>query len=173
MARKVMRAVDGNLRGKTVAVLGLTFKPNTDDMREAPSLSLITALQDLGAKIRVYDPEGMEQAKKVLDNVTYCDDPYTCAEDAVAIAIVTEWEQFRALDFARLKKVMESAGAGRPPQRLPAGGNGPPRLQIRQRGPGGLGDRSLRLGTKSVTIAGLDSAIQGLFDKVDPRSARR
>jgi UDPglucose 6-dehydrogenase len=108
MARKVTRAVDGSLRGKTVAVLGLTFKPNTDDMREAPSLSLITALQDLGAKIRVYDPEGMEQAKKILDNVTYCDDPYACAENAVAIAIVTEWEQFRALDFARLKKVMET-----------------------------------------------------------------
>jgi UDPglucose 6-dehydrogenase len=108
MARKVSRAVEGSLRGRTVAVLGLTFKPNTDDMREAPSISLITALQDLGAKIRVYDPEGMEQATKVLENVTYCDDPYSCAENAAAIAIVTEWEQFRALDFDRLKKVMET-----------------------------------------------------------------
>jgi UDPglucose 6-dehydrogenase len=107
MARKVARAVGGDLRGKTVAVLGLTFKPNTDDMREAPSLALITALQDMGAKIRVYDPAGMQQAKKVLgDNVVYCDGPYSCAENAAAIVIVTEWEQFRALDFARLQRIM-------------------------------------------------------------------
>lgn len=106
MARKVTRAAGGSLRGKTVAVLGLTFKPNTDDMREAPSVALITALQDMGAKIQVYDPAGMEQAKKVLENVSYCDDPYVCANAASAIVIVTEWEQFRALDFARLKQVM-------------------------------------------------------------------
>ena len=107
MARKVAAALGGELRGKTVAVLGLTFKPNTDDMREAPSIPLITALQDMGAKVRAYDPTGMEQAKSVLSNVAFCKDAYDCAEGASALVIVTEWEQFRALDFARLKKVME------------------------------------------------------------------
>ena len=72
MARKVANALGGELRGKTIAVLGLTFKPNTDDMREAPSIPLITALQDMGAKVRAYDPVGMEQAKGVVDNVTFC-----------------------------------------------------------------------------------------------------
>ena len=106
MARKVAAAVGGPLRNRTVAVLGLTFKPNTDDMREAPSIALITALRDYGAHVRAYDPAGMEQAKLVLEDVTYCDGPYTCAEKADALVIVTEWEQFRALDFERLKKVM-------------------------------------------------------------------
>src|ERR1022692_3068025 len=107
MARKVATALGGELRGKTVAVLGLTFKPNTDDMREAPSIPLITALQDMGAKVRAYDPTGMEQAKPLMANVTFCKDAYACAEGASALVIVTEWEQFRALDFARLKQVME------------------------------------------------------------------
>jgi UDPglucose 6-dehydrogenase len=106
MARKVSAALGGELRAKTVAVLGLTFKPNTDDMREAPSIPLITALQDMGAKVRVYDPIGMEQAKAVIDNVTFCKDAYDCAQGASALVIVTEWEQFRALDFARLKEAM-------------------------------------------------------------------
>ncbi|HEY1473198.1 MAG TPA: UDP-glucose/GDP-mannose dehydrogenase family protein [Pseudolabrys sp.] len=107
MARKVAAAFGGELRGKTVAVLGLTFKPNTDDMREAPSIPLITALQDMGAKVRAYDPTGMEQAKGIFGNVTFCKDAYDCAQGAATLVIVTEWEQFRALDFARLKKVME------------------------------------------------------------------
>jgi UDPglucose 6-dehydrogenase len=106
MARKVAGALGGNLRGKTIALLGLTFKPNTDDMREAPSLTLITALKDLGAEVRAYDPVGMEQAKSLVEDITYCDGPYTCAEGADALVIVTEWEQFRALDFDRLKEVM-------------------------------------------------------------------
>jgi UDPglucose 6-dehydrogenase len=106
MARKVAAALDGQMRGKTVAVLGLTFKPNTDDMREAPSIPLIAALQDMGAVVRGHDPAGMEQAKAVLGDIAFCDDPYTCAEGADALVIVTEWEQFRALDFARLKAVM-------------------------------------------------------------------
>ncbi len=106
MAEKVAAATGGNLRGKTVAVLGLTFKPNTDDMRDAPSVDLIAALQEMGAKVRVYDPAGMEQAKNVLVDVVYCESPYSCAKDAAAIVIVTEWEQFRALDFARLKQAM-------------------------------------------------------------------
>jgi UDPglucose 6-dehydrogenase len=107
MARKVSAALGGNLRGKTIGVLGLTFKPNTDDMREAPSIPLITALQDLGATVRAYDPVGMEQAKSELPAIMYCDSPYVCAANADALVIVTEWEQFRALDLARLKKEMK------------------------------------------------------------------
>jgi UDPglucose 6-dehydrogenase len=106
MARKVASVFGGTLRGKTVSLLGLTFKPNTDDMRESPSIPLVTALQDLGANIRAYDPEGMEQARSELSNITYCDGPYSCAEGADALVIVTEWEQFRALDLARLKREM-------------------------------------------------------------------
>jgi UDPglucose 6-dehydrogenase len=105
MARKVANAV-GNLRGKTIAVLGLTFKPNTDDMREAPSIPLITALLDFGARVRAYDPVGLEQARSLFPNITLCDGPYACAQGADAIVIVTEWEQFRALDLDRLKSVM-------------------------------------------------------------------
>ena len=106
MARKVSSAFAGMLRGKTVAVLGLTFKPNTDDLREAPSIALITALQDMGARVRAYDPVGMEQAKQVLADVTYCRDPYDCVEEADAVVIVTEWEQFRALDLERVRDLM-------------------------------------------------------------------
>ena len=106
MARKVASVFGGTLRGKTVSVLGLTFKPNTDDMRESPSIPLITALQDLGAKIRAYDPEGMEQSKTELSDICYCDGPYSCADGADALVIVTEWEQFRALDLDRLKRAM-------------------------------------------------------------------
>jgi UDPglucose 6-dehydrogenase len=107
MARKVAQALGGEMRGKTVAVLGLTFKPNTDDMRESPSVPLITALQDMGAKVRAYDPAGMEQAKPLVSNVAFCRDAYDCANGASALVIVTEWEQFRALDFDRLKEIME------------------------------------------------------------------
>ena len=110
MARKVSSIFSGALRGKTVAVLGLTFKPNTDDMREAPSLALIAALQDWGARVRAFDPAGMNQAKALLDNVAYCNDPYDCAEDADALVIATEWEQFRALDLGRLRDLMACPG---------------------------------------------------------------
>jgi UDPglucose 6-dehydrogenase len=106
MARKVAAALGGQLRDKCVAVLGLTFKPNTDDMREAPSIALITALNDMGARVRAYDPAGMEQARALIGDVVYCDDAYACAEGADALVIVTEWEQFRALDLARLKQIM-------------------------------------------------------------------
>ncbi|MDR3465854.1 MAG: UDP-glucose/GDP-mannose dehydrogenase family protein [Xanthobacteraceae bacterium] len=106
MARKVAAALGGQLRGKTIGVLGLTFKPNTDDMREAPSIPLITALQDLGAHVQAYDPVGMAQARLELPAITYCDNPYSCAAKADALVIVTEWEQFRALDLARLKAEM-------------------------------------------------------------------
>ena len=84
-------------------MLGLTFKPNTDDMRDAPSIALITALQDAGAKVRAYDPEGMKQARAVLDDVEYASDAYACTEGADALVIVTEWDQFRALDLERVK----------------------------------------------------------------------
>jgi UDPglucose 6-dehydrogenase len=106
MARKLAVALGGSLRGKSIAVLGLTFKPNTDDMREAPSIPLITALQDMGARVRAYDPVGMAQARGVLPDVEFCDGPYSCAAAADALVIVTEWEQFRALDLARLKQTM-------------------------------------------------------------------
>ena len=106
MARKVSAVFSGALRGKTVAVLGLTFKPNTDDMREAPSLALITALQDMGARVRVFDPVGMSQARTVLENVVYCESAYDCADAVDALVIATEWEQFRALDLDRLRDLM-------------------------------------------------------------------
>jgi UDPglucose 6-dehydrogenase len=109
MARKVTSALGGSIRGKTIAVLGLTFKPNTDDMRDAPSIALVTALRDLGANVRAYDPAGMEQAKPLMPDIAYCDGPYSCAEGAHALVLVTEWEQFRALDFKRLKAIMASA----------------------------------------------------------------
>ena len=107
VARKVATALGGNLRGKTVALLGLTFKPNTDDMRDAPSISIVTALQDMGAKVRAYDPVGMERAKKIFSDVTYGQNAYDCATGADALVIVTEWEQFRGLDLDMLKRVMK------------------------------------------------------------------
>jgi UDPglucose 6-dehydrogenase len=107
MARKVSAIFTDGLRGKTIAVLGLSFKPNTDDMREAPSIPLITALQDMGARVRVFDPAGMEQAKTMLENVDYSESAYACAEGADALVITTEWEQFRALDLKRMQKLMK------------------------------------------------------------------
>jgi UDPglucose 6-dehydrogenase len=106
MARKVVAALDGTVRGKTIALLGLTFKPNTDDTRESPAIPLITALRDLGARVCAYDPAGMEQARQTLSDITYCDSVYAAAEGAHAVVIATEWEQFRALDLSRLKHVM-------------------------------------------------------------------
>ncbi|MGY3614460.1 UDP-glucose dehydrogenase family protein [Bradyrhizobium sp. USDA 10063] len=106
MSRKVANALGSDLRGKTIAVLGLTFKPDTDDMREAPSIPLIAGLLDFGAEVKAHDPVGMEQAKKELDGIEYCDDPYTCARGADALVIVTEWRQFRALDLERIKRAM-------------------------------------------------------------------
>lgn len=106
MARKVVAACGGSVRGRTVAVLGLTFKPNTDDMRGAPSLDIIRALQDQGARIRAYDPVGMEAARRLLENVTYAADPYDTARGADALVIVTEWDAFQELDFSRLHRLM-------------------------------------------------------------------
>ncbi|MEQ9662176.1 MAG: UDP-glucose/GDP-mannose dehydrogenase family protein [Parasphingopyxis sp.] len=108
MGRKVIRAMGGDVRGKTVAILGLTFKPNTDDMREAPSIAIIQALQDEGATIRACDPEGVEQAKRELQDVEFLADPYAAADGADALVIVTEWDQFRALDLSRMAKIMNA-----------------------------------------------------------------
>ncbi|MEP9351368.1 UDP-glucose/GDP-mannose dehydrogenase family protein [Xanthobacter sp. KR7-225] len=108
MARKVIHALGGTVRGKTIGVLGLTFKPNTDDMRDAPSISIITALQDAGAVVKAHDPEGVEQAKLVLEEVGYVETPYAAAEGADALVIITEWDAFRALDLKRIHTLMRS-----------------------------------------------------------------
>ncbi|MDR7036982.1 UDPglucose 6-dehydrogenase [Methylobacterium sp. BE186] len=108
MARKVIAACGGQVRGRTIALLGLTFKPNTDDMRDAPSLSIVAGLQDAGARVRAYDPEGMEQARALLPDIAYASDPYDCAEGADALVLITEWDAFRALDFDRLKTIMSA-----------------------------------------------------------------
>jgi UDPglucose 6-dehydrogenase len=106
MGRKVIQALGGEAQDKTVAILGLTFKANTDDMRDSPALAIIQALQDAGARINAYDPEGMEQAAKLLDGVTYCNDPYEAMDGAAAAVIVTEWDAFRALDFDRMRNLL-------------------------------------------------------------------
>jgi UDPglucose 6-dehydrogenase len=106
MGRKVVAACGGSVRGKSIAVLGLTFKPNTDDMRDAPSITVIAALQDAGARVRAFDPEGVEQAKSVLTDVEYAPDAYACAQGAHALVIITEWDIFRALDLGRLKAAL-------------------------------------------------------------------
>jgi UDPglucose 6-dehydrogenase len=108
MGRKVIKVMGGDVRGRTVAVLGLTFKPNTDDMRDAPSIAVIQALQDGGATIRACDPEGVEQAGKILNGVEFIDDPYVAATGADAVVIVTEWDAYRALDLKRLAGVMKT-----------------------------------------------------------------
>jgi len=106
MARKIVRAMGGDVRGRTVALLGLTFKPNTDDMRESPAISIVQGLQDAGARVRAYDPEGMEAAKAAISDVAFGPDPYSIAEGADALVLVTEWDAFRALDFPRLRLMM-------------------------------------------------------------------
>ena len=106
MARKVVKACGGSVKGKTIALLGLTFKPNTDDMRDAPSIAIIDALQRAGASIRAHDPVGMDQAKAVLTGVTYAADAYDAAVGADALVLVTEWDAYRALDLPRLKQRM-------------------------------------------------------------------
>ena len=106
MGRKVIAACGGDVRGKAICILGLTFKPNTDDMRDSPAIAIIQTLQDAGASIRAHDPEGTEQAKAVLDDVEYFDEPYAAMEGADALVIVTEWDSFRALDLLRAKSLL-------------------------------------------------------------------
>jgi UDPglucose 6-dehydrogenase len=109
MARKVAAALGGSLRDKAIALFGLTFKPDTDDMREAPSLALASGLIDLHARLRAYDPAGMEHARLLLPEcISCCRSEYEAADGADAIVLVTEWNQFRALDFDRLKRTMRA-----------------------------------------------------------------
>jgi len=108
MADKVIDACGGDVDGKTVAVLGVTFKPNTDDMRDAPSLEIIPALQKAGARIRAFDPAGTVEAEKLFANVEFVSGPYFCAEGADVLVIITEWNEFRALDLKRLKSTMKA-----------------------------------------------------------------
>jgi UDPglucose 6-dehydrogenase len=108
MADRIIAACDGTVAGKTLAVLGLTFKPNTDDMRDSPSLSILPPLIEAGATIRAFDPEGMAEAKKLLPDLDYCGDAYQAIEGADALVLVTEWNEFRALDLARVKDLLRS-----------------------------------------------------------------
>jgi UDPglucose 6-dehydrogenase len=108
MAERVVHACGGNVKGKTLAVLGVTFKPNTDDMRDSPSLDIIPALQAAGATIRAFDPEGMKEAAKLMQNVAFCANAYDAMQDADALVIITEWNEFRALDLARVKSLLRT-----------------------------------------------------------------
>jgi len=106
MAQKVIAACGGGIADKTVAILGLAFKQNTDDIREAPALDIIAALHEAGARVRAYDPQATEQARPMLPDVTFCQNAYACAEGASALVIVTEWDAFRALDLDRVKQAL-------------------------------------------------------------------
>ncbi|HXQ49771.1 MAG TPA: UDP-glucose/GDP-mannose dehydrogenase family protein [Stellaceae bacterium] len=108
MAKRVIRAMGGSVKGKTIACLGLTFKPNTDDMRESPSLAILPALRAAGASLRAFDPEGVDEAKRLLDGVTFCAGAYEAMEGADALVIITEWNEFRALDLARVKSLLKT-----------------------------------------------------------------
>jgi len=106
MVRKIRLALGGSEAGKTIAVLGLTFKPDTDDMREAPSLTILPALIERGAIIRAHDPQGMKEAKKFLPDLIYCSSPYEACKGSDAVVLLTEWREYRALDLQRLKKLL-------------------------------------------------------------------
>ncbi len=106
MADRVLAALGGSAAGKTVAALGLTFKPNTDDMRDSPSLAILPALSKAGATVRAFDPEGMAEAKRLMPDLVYCKDAYDCMTGADVVTIITEWNEFRALDFARMKQLL-------------------------------------------------------------------
>lgn len=108
MAGRVVAALDGNVSGKTIGILGLTFKPNTDDMRDAPSLDVVPALQALGARVQAFDPEGMHEAAKLLPEIAFKEGPYEVADGADALVILTEWDQFRALDLDRVGALMRA-----------------------------------------------------------------
>ena len=108
MANKIINACSGNVKNKTIAILGVTFKPNTDDMRDAPSLDIIPNLQAEGANINAYDPEGMNEAKVLLNDVSWCEDAYKAMDRADAVAILTEWNEFRGLDLSRIKSLLRA-----------------------------------------------------------------
>jgi UDPglucose 6-dehydrogenase len=107
MVGKVAEALGGDVSGKTIAILGLAFKPETDDMRDSPTLPLISGLQKQGAKIRAYDPQAMQNASTMFEGVAFCNDAYQTAEGADALVIATEWNEFRALNLDRIKKLLK------------------------------------------------------------------
>lgn len=108
MADRVVAACGGSLQGKTIAVLGLAFKPNTDDMRDSPALDIVPSLQREGAKVRAFDPASMHEAQALLENVDYAEGPYQALEGADAVLIITEWDEFRALDLGRVKSLLKA-----------------------------------------------------------------
>jgi UDPglucose 6-dehydrogenase len=108
MANRIIKACGGDVKGKTIAILGVTFKPNTDDMRDSVSLDIIPALQQAGAVVRAYDPEGMKEASKLLQNVVWCKNAYEPMQGADAVAILTEWNEFRSIDLDRAKLLLKS-----------------------------------------------------------------
>jgi len=108
MVERIVKACGGDVSGKTISILGLTFKPNTDDMRDSPSLVIVKGLQEKGAKVRAFDPEGMEEAAHMMENVTFCKDAYDCMEGGDAAVIITEWDEFRALDLKRIRSLLSS-----------------------------------------------------------------
>jgi len=108
MAKKIRQALGGSEAGRTLAVLGLTFKPETDDMREAPAAAIIPVLMEKGALMRAHDPQGMAEARRYLpDGITYCGDPYEAIEDADAVVLMTEWNAYRGLDLKRVRSSMK------------------------------------------------------------------
>jgi len=107
MVTKIVDALNGDVKGKTIGILGLAFKPDTDDMRDSPAIPVIKGLQALGARIQAYDPQSMENSRAIFENIDYCDDAYGTAEGADAIVLATEWNAFRALNFERIKKAMK------------------------------------------------------------------
>jgi UDPglucose 6-dehydrogenase len=108
MADRIIAACGGSVEGKRVALLGLAFKPNTDDMRDAPSLDIVAGLTEAGARIHAFDPEAMEQARPLMPGVHFAEDAYECATDADVLVIVTEWDAFRALDLDRIQKILKT-----------------------------------------------------------------
>src|SRR5437763_17103452 len=106
MAQRSIEACGGEVAGKTLAVLGPTFKPNTDDMRDSPSLSILPVLREAGATVRAFDPEGMTEAKKLMPDLEYCGDAYAAMEGADALILITEWNEFRGLDLDRVKTLL-------------------------------------------------------------------
>jgi UDPglucose 6-dehydrogenase len=107
MAGRIVDACGGNIDGKTIAVLGVTFKPNTDDMRDSPSLDIIPQLQKAGATVRAFDPQGMNEAKTLLKDVEWCESAYDAIDGADALTIVTEWNEFRSLDLERVSNLLK------------------------------------------------------------------
>jgi UDPglucose 6-dehydrogenase len=108
MGAKIIAAAGGDVRGKTIGLLGLTFKPDTDDMREAPSIDIVRALKEAGARIRAFDPQGMETARTLLDDIEYAQDAYEVADGADCVVLVTKWNAFRSLDLSRMQTTMRN-----------------------------------------------------------------